>query len=101
MKLNDKYSIEADGDGFALVGKTRVEIRKDRKLTGKFKDGTNKRFYGSVYQALYGFLKLTVDNCIESNTDIMEEVGKALFVIDQANKIIKTEFCIEVKSAKP
>ena len=101
MKLNDKYSIEVAGSGFALVEKTRVEIRKDKKMTGKFKNGTNRYFYGTVYQTLKGFLQVSVDNSIKSNTDIMEEVGKALFVIDQANKMIKTEFCIEVKIVKP
>lgn len=101
MKLNDKYSIVKDGDGITLLEKTIIKVTKNGKKTGQLKHGNNKRFYGTVYQALQGFVRVCADTSIKSNTDIMEEVGKALFVIDQANKIIKTEFCIEVKSVRP
>lgn len=102
MKLNDKYSIEKDGQGFTLIEKTIVNTRKDGKLTGETRDGQSKRFYGTVYQALQGFLSVTVDDSIQKDIDLEDlrmDVYTSLKYIDESNEWIKENFCIEVRKA--
>lgn len=95
MKLNEKYSIEKEAHGFSLVEKTTIEVTKDGKKTGKVKNGEKKRFYGSVYQTLQGFLTVSIDDAIEG--DLIDETLKVLQCIDKASELIKDNFCIEVK----
>jgi hypothetical protein len=99
MKLNEKYSIEKDGAGFALVEKTVINTKVDGKFTGETRDGKNKRFYGTVYQALQGFLSITV-NSSESLDGIRDNVLLTIDLIDMAKDKIKREFCIEVRKEK-
>jgi len=95
MKLNEKYSIEKEANGFSLIEKTSVEVTKDGRKTGELKDGQDKRSYGTVYQALKGFLKLSVDEAEEVD-EITIKVKKAVTEIEEAAVEIEKRFRIEV-----
>ena len=99
MKLNEKYCIEKESNGFSLVEKTEIEVTKDGKKTGETKDGSKKRYYGTVYQALQGFLSASVDDSYEEENSINHSITATLKSIDNAKDRIKAEFCIEVKKA--
>ena len=96
MDLNEKYSIEKEANGFSLVEKTSIEIKKDGKKTGEIKEGQNKRYYGAVYQALQGFVKLTVNEATTAS-ELQIVIDKALSDINKAEADIKDRFRIEVK----
>lgn len=102
MKLNDKYSIENEAHGFSLVEKTEIKVMKDGKETGKFKEGSKKLYYGTVYQALQGFLTVSVDDVVKQGyelRDIREKVFTTIECIHKTMDLIKDSFCIEVKTS--
>ena len=95
MKLTENYSIEKEAHGFSLVEKTQVEVTKDGEKTGQIKDGFKKRYYGTVYQALQGFVSACVDESIHVN-EIRINIEWSILAIDNLKDKIKEEFCIEV-----
>lgn len=97
MKLDYKYSIEKEAHGFSLVEATVVETMKDGKKTGIFKDGQKKSFYGTVYQALQGFLVVASQD-VDEISELNKSIGETMDMLKMAKEEIKKEFSIVVKT---
>ena len=99
MKLTNIYSIEEESHGFSLVEVTDIGVTKDGKKTGEIKHGAKKRYYGTVYQALQGFVDVCVDESLHVS-EVMTNVEWALMAIHELKDKIKEEFCIEVRTER-
>lgn len=99
IKLTDTYLIAEEANGFSLV-KRSIAVDKDgnvkRSDTGDFKYKEDKKYYGTVYQALTGFLMTCVDNS-GSLDDVETKVKACMKIIDRAEAEIKAKFRTEVK----
>lgn len=92
--INKSFWIERSGHGFVLV----------EMVPSKDKDGNDKlkerlRFYGTVYQALHGFLIAEVDNA-KSIEEVSSKVNDVMNEIKAAKEEIKAAFRIEVRTTK-
>ncbi len=90
MKLNERFSIEREKYGVILV---ETVSGKDNK--GNDKEKKKNRYYGTLYQALIGFLNNNIDNS-EDIDDITVKVKKTLDIIMEEEYTIKEKFCTEV-----
>lgn len=95
IELNKKFRIEHRGCGFAII----------EKLMGKGKKGgmvevEKISHYGTVHQALRGFLNLTIDQS-ESMDEVRANVSEAVQQITQSEDLIKEKFRVEVLVARP
>ena len=99
VRINKSFWIERSGHGFVLV---EMVPSKDSKGNDKLKE--KLRFYGTVYQALQGFLKAQVDDTHGHDfwmfqRNLKKRVENSLKDIKAAEEDIKATFCIELKSS--
>jgi len=91
LRLNDRFSIEAETYGVTLVEKTE----------GKNKDGEPKvkrikSSFGTLYQSLIGFLHHNIDDAYDLE-GLREKIESSLEIIREAEEEIKGNFRTEVK----
>jgi len=100
MKLNEKYSISENAHGYTLEEKTVISTKKDGKFTGEKRSGVKQRFYGTLYQALQGFLVINSQEAeCESMFGLRDSIVRTLDILGNAKESIKDEFCVYVKKA--
>ncbi len=95
MKLNDKFEIQEIPYGYKLIKQVKVKDFKTREL----KDGTDITFYGTMEQALVGFL----DSSIEGPETLDKLKVKVKSIRDEIVSL-KAEIIAErgiIRSVKP
>lgn len=93
MKVCDNYEIVKSGQSIDIV-KTVGENKKGDPIV-------KVAHYGTVYQALQGFLDIKLSDALEIGEEIYElgeDIKEIVWSIEQSKKYIKENFCIEVKS---
>ena len=100
MKLDDTFSIKNESGNIVLIELVDGFKWTDKKRTKKVPSKTPKEhYYGSLYQALQAYLKLSV-NKADTLKDTRKIALKAINTIDQLEEDIKKSFCIYVKTTK-
>ena len=94
MKLNEKWSIEKEGTGIALLEK--VEIKKKDGSKG---EAFRKSYYGSVYQALQSFIQKSGE-CGHTPSEVGMKAIEAYNTIEELKEKIRREFRTEIKVVK-
>ncbi len=98
VKLTDKFSLRKDTHGIILSAKYENYYPEEDKTV----IGSKDFYYGTVYQALQGFLLKSVEidtKYIDADYAgmIIGKVEEALDTIDKAKSNIQETFCLEVK----
>ena len=100
MKLDDTFSIKNESGNIVLTELVPGFKWTDKKRTKKVPSTTPKEhYYGTLYQALQGYLKLSVNKAVDFK-DIRKIALKTIDTIDQLEEDIKKSFCIYVQTKK-
>ena len=100
MKLDDTFSIKNSSGNVVLIEVIDgFNWNKDhtKKIPAK---STKEYYYGSLAQALNGYLRLSVDNA-PSIKDARKIAIKVIETLEQLEQEIKDKFKTEVKTVKP
>lgn len=95
--LTDTWSIEKSGNSFNLIEKYQGEKLEGRKRTGEKVEKEKIRFYGTLYQALKGFLHHYAGMGTEEGMkvdDIVIKVCEATRAIKEAERQMKEKYRI-------
>jgi len=96
MKIDDTFSITVHGSSFTLIEEVDgFKLSKDRKERIPSKT-TNESFYGSLYQALQGYMKKSIGKA-DSVKDVRKIAARVMKTLDELEAEIKEKFCIYVK----
>lgn len=99
LHLDDRFYIKQNGDNIILVELVdSMSIPKDGSKPKPIK--TEKaRYFGTVYQALQGYLNYSL-NSSSTLTDVRKKAVSIITVIDKFESEIKEKFRCEVKTSK-
>jgi hypothetical protein len=104
IKLSENYWIEDETHGYSIVTMVPVSEKKGRgssppKLDedGNVVMKEQKAFYGTVYQALQGYLQIAASENTESLEGLAARIKSVMIDIHEAATEIKDHFCIEVR----
>lgn len=100
MKLDDTFSIENQLGNIVLIelvdGFKWIDKKRTKKIPTKI---PQKHYYGTLYQALQWYLKLSVDKA-DSLKDVRKIALKSISTIDRLEEDIKKSFCVYVKTTR-
>ena len=110
MKLDDNFHIEGNAGNIQLIQKVpcmKLTDPKNKKSEKSPSIRDDISFYGTVYQALQGYLKKSIDITVTDGKndegtikDIRKTAIKVLNNLDSLEAEIKEKFCIYVKTTK-
>ena len=92
INLNERWSIKKHGSSWDLI-----EVVQGKDKDGNPKDVEKVRYYGTLYQALQGYIDHSMPDDQDSFDLISFHIHSVMNEIAEAKKQIKEEFCIVKK----
>lgn len=99
MKLDERFRVEQQSSTSCTLYESvdGFKLSKDRKTRIPTKV-EKESYYGTIYQALQGYLKLSVGNA-DSVKDVRKIAVRVMNTLDELEAEIKEKFCCYVRKA--